>query len=47
MERLIQFLDEVDEVVGLAVLGLGAHRRQLAVQAGLLAVAVAALLVPV
>ncbi len=47
MERLIQLLDEVDEVVGLAVHGARANCRRLALQGGLVSVTLLALLLPV
>lgn len=46
MERLIQLLDEVDEVVGLAMLGAWANGRRLVLHGSLLAVTMVALLVP-
>jgi len=47
VERLIQLLDEVDEVVGLAVLGARANGRRLALQWCLLSLTLLALLLPV
>lgn len=47
MERLIQLLDEVDEMVGLAVLGAQANSRRLVLHGAFLAVTMVALLIPV
>ncbi len=47
MERLIQLLDEVDEVIGLAVLGARANGRRLGLQGCLLSLTLLALLLPV
>lgn len=46
VERLIQLLDEVDEMVGLAVLGVWANGRRLVLNGSLLVVTMVALLVP-
>jgi hypothetical protein len=46
VERLIQLLDEVDEVVGLAMFGAWANGRRLVLLGSLLAVTMVALLVP-
>jgi hypothetical protein len=47
VERLIQLLDEVDEMVGLAVLGARANGRRLTLQGCLMSLTLLALLLPV
>jgi len=47
VEKLIQLLDEVDEVVGLAVLGARANGRRLTLQVCLLSLTLLAILLPV
>jgi hypothetical protein len=46
MEKVVQLLDEVDEVVGLIVLGVRANASRIALSGCLFALALIAILLP-